>query len=192
MNKFTIHTVVKNYSRFPIERVWENAKDLEHVAFLHSNTNREFHLLYCGKDKNSPFEYDIMVYRAVRKFFFLRFNAFGFRRIIQNYQINQVEYVPALGITSALNSLLHPSDKIGYKTLMMDEIVMEVPRPIFWMKNRMIGALRRHTAIQCSEDEPFRERRVELHQRKIDLPFSVFNESAWTHLTSQFTETLSG
>jgi hypothetical protein len=190
MNHFTIHTVIRNYSRFPIDKVWENAKDLEHVAFLHSNTNKEFHLLYNGKEKNSPFEYDILVYRARRKLFFLSFTAFGFRRIIQDHQINQVEYIPLLRITSALNSLLHPSDKPDFKTLMMDEIVMEIPKPLSWLKNYFIRALRRHTAIQCSEDEPFRERRVEIGKRKITLPFSLFNESAWTRLTNQFAENL--
>jgi hypothetical protein len=186
--KATLHTTVRNYSRFPIDIVWENAKDLEHVAFLHAKTNKAFYLLHVGKEPGSNFEYDIMIYRTVRRFFFLTFHTFGFRKIVSQYQIPQMEYVPLLGMTTALNSMLISTTNHETPTLLLDEIVMEVPRHLRFLKNYLVKALQRHTAIQCREDEPFRERRALLKAKDIKLPFSIFSESQWTELCGQFKE----
>jgi hypothetical protein len=183
--------VIKNRSRFPIDIVWENAQDLEHVAFLHSRTNKEFHLLYAGKGKDSAFEYDIMIYRAKRRLlYFFSFQSFGFRKIIADYNIRQVEYIPLFGTTSSLNSLLFKTDDPEYPTLMLDEVVMEVPWVLVLLKGLVIRLLRRHTRIQCSEDEPFRERRALLRLKGIKLPYRIFNESAWERLCLKFEEQL--
>jgi hypothetical protein len=192
MKTRTIRTEIKNYSRFDIDLVWENAQDIEHLAFLHSATNDQFHLLHSSRQENSRFAYDVLIYRAVRKFFFFKFNAFGFRMILKDYQIQQVEYIPALHITQALNSLLRQNQDKEFPTEMLDEVVMEVPPIFFWLKRRLIAALKRHTAIQCAQDEPFRQRRKELKERKINIPFSLFNESAFLRLTRQFANGGSG
>lgn len=189
MNKarHIIRTVIKNRSRFPIDIVWENAQDLEHVQFLHSRTNKEFHLLYAGKENNSAFEYDIMIYRAKRRLlYFFSFESIGFRRIITDYNIHQVEYIPLFATTSSLNSLLVKSDDPEYPTLMVDEVVMEVPRLLFLLKHWVIKSLHRHARIQCSEDEPFRERRALLRGKGITLPFRIFNDSVWERLCAKF------
>ncbi len=190
MKKTLLQTEVKNFSRHAIDFVWENAKDLEHVAFLHANTNKAFKLLFVGSSKKSDHEYDVMVYRTKRRFYFLSFETFGFRKIVDTYQIHQIEYIPLLGITSALNSLLFRTSESNYPTLMLDEVVMEMP---FWLaplKPYFSRALKRHTAIQCSEDEPFRERRSVLKNRGIELPFSIFNQTQYSELTSLFSAKL--
>jgi len=193
MNKprHSIRTVIQNRSRFPIDIVWENAQDLEHVAFLHSSTNKEFHLLYAGKEKESAYEYDILVYRAKRRlFYFFSFQSFGFRRIVAEYNIHQVECIPLFSTISSLNSLLLKSDDPEYPTLMVDEVVMEVPWFFVFLKTWIIRSLHRHARIQCSEDEPFRERRALLQRKGINLPFRIFNESAWDRLCGKFEERL--
>ena len=187
--KITFSAQIKNYSRYDIDLVWENAKDLEHVAFLHSRTNKKFTLLFAGKMSENEHEYDVMVYRTERKFHFLTFETFGFRKIVDRYNIHQLEYIPLLGITSCLNSLLFRSGDANRPTLMLDEVVWEMPAWFKPLKNYFINALRRHTKFQCEEDEPFRARRQELAERQIRLPLSVFNRSQLETLSSLFTLT---
>lgn len=183
-----LHTVVKNYSRYPIDTVWENAQDLEHVSVLHPDTNETFTLLFAAPDPGSSHAYDTLIYTATRKllFGFARLRTFGFRRIIRRYNLHQVEFIPRLGVYSALNSLVFPSDREGYQTMLFDEVVMDVPRPFLFMEKQITESLQRHTRIQCEQDEAFRARRVELAARGIDLPLSVFNRSAFQRLTEQF------
>lgn len=178
---------IKNLSRYPIESVWENAKDLEHVAYLHARTNHSFHLLYQGKLTERGHEYDVMVYRTRRKFHFLTFETFGFRKIISEHNIHQLEYIPWLGITSCLNSLLFKNNDPKFPTVMVDEVVWEMPKIFAPLKNYFISALRRHTKLQCEEDEPFRARRCELRERGIKLPFSVFSIAKLDELSRLFT-----
>jgi hypothetical protein len=187
-----IHTVLRNYSRYPRDVVWENAQDLEHVNFLHRNTNADFRLIAVTRDKESPYEYDSMVYEATRKVKFFRLRAFGFRRIVRDYNIHQIEHLPVLGVRSALNSLLLESGDPAKPTLMMDEVVMEVPRALSWLKGYILRSLARHAATQCEEDEPFRERRVQLREHGINLPFRLFSEPLESVLTRHFTQDLNG
>lgn len=182
-----IRTVIRNRSRFPIDIVWENAQDLEHVQFLHARTNKEFELLYAGREPGSAFEYDIMIYRAKRRLlYFFSFESIGFRRIVAERNIHQIECIPLFGTTSSLNSMLFKSDDPEYPTLMVDEVVMDVPRILLPMKHWIIKSLHRHAKIQCAEDEPFRERRVLLRSKGIALPFRIFNESVWNRLRGKF------
>src|SRR5262249_42864766 len=139
-------------------------------------------------DPGSTNVYDTLIYTATRKllFGFARLQTFGFRRIIRKYNIHQVEYLPHLDVTSALNSLVFPSDQAGYQTLLFDEIVMEVPRPFMFMQKHVERSLQRHAGTQCAQDEPFRERRVELARRGVNTPLSFFSESVFDRLTAQF------
>ena len=191
MSKHTIQTVVKNYSRYPIDFVWENAQDLEHVGFLHPKTNAEFFLLFHGKSNDSKNEYDTLIYRTRRRLlYFFKIQTFGFRKIISQYNIHQVEYIPFFKTTSSLNSLLIKNNDPEFPTLMKDEIVMEVPFILKKLEHWIKKSLQRHATIQCGEDEPFRERRTELAKRGIKFPFRLYNESAFTRLTRQFAEHL--
>jgi hypothetical protein len=188
MKTVTIQTQVKNFSRYPIDLVWENAKDLEHVGFLHGNTNKFFKLLHVEPDPSGRHEYGMMVFRTLRRFHFLSFGTFGFRKIISKYNLYQMEYIPLIGMTIALNSVLKPNPDPEFPTLMLDEVVLELPRPLAFLGHYMARGLQRHTSIQCAEDEPFRARRQLLQSRKINFPFSIFNLSQWHELTSKFTE----
>lgn len=186
MKTISIRIVLKNYSKFPIDTVWENAKDLEHVGFLHSNTNAFFQLLHVEKSKDSPHEYDTMVYRTVRKLKFLRFNGSGFRKIISEFNIRQVEYVPFLKIYTCLNSLLFVNPNPNYPTVMVDEVVLIVPWYLGFLSEFFRKSLLRHTRIQCLEDEPFRARRTLLKSKGIKLPFSLFNQTFLEEIAPQF------
>jgi hypothetical protein len=185
-----IHTQVENLSRYPVDIVWENAKDLEHVGFLHGRTNKFFNLLHVEQDPTGAHEYSLMIFRTLRRFHFLSFDTFGFRKIVSRYNIHQMEYIPILRTTIALNSVLRPNPDPKFPTLMIDEVVMEVPFFLAPFKNYLIRALKRHTAIQCSEDEPFRERRQLLKEKGIHFPFSIFNPSQFSHLTQKFKESV--
>ena len=191
MKTTLLKTRIKNLSRYSIDIVWENAKDLEHIAYLHGKTNKFFQLMYVGSDPIGPQEYDVLIYRSVRKLFFLRINTFGFRRIISEYNIHQVEYIPLLGVTSALNSLLFRGGDSEFPTVMVDEVVMEMPTWMGFLKPYFKRAVKRHAAIQCQEDETFRERRQVLKKRGINLPFSLFNKSQSDKITKNFTDQLS-
>lgn len=177
-----VRTVVENRSRFPIEVVWENAQDLEHVGFLHANTNRAFELMHHARAPGSQFTYDTMVYRSKRKLFCFSISSFGFRRIVDTYNLHQVEHIPLLGITSFLNSQLVPTGDAEFPTLMRDEVIMEVPRILYPMRKYLAAALKRHATIQCAEDEPFRARRTELARRGIHMPYRIFFESTYEKL----------
>lgn len=190
MRSITIRMTIENFSRFPIDTVWENAKDLEHVAFLHSHTNKAFELLHVEKSQISPHEYDVMVYQGLRKFYFTKIRAFGFRKIISKYNIHQVELIPLLSMKSALNSMLFSNLDPQFPTRMVDEVILEVPFFLAPLRSFLRQALKRHATIQCQEDEPFRERRELLKSRKISLPFSIFNESLMQRLTKQFEQTV--
>ena len=187
----TIHTVIKNYSRYPRDIVWENAQDIEHVSCLHSRTNKSFDLLYAGKESGSRYQYDTLIYKTTRRVYFLTIHTFGFRRILSDYHIQQIEHIPLLGVTSALNSLLRETENSEYPTMLLDEVVMEVPPIMAWFKKYIIKSLQRHTAIQCQEDETFRERRFLLQQKEIKLPFRIFNQSTYSLLCAQFRESIS-
>ncbi len=180
-----IQTKVVNYSKYAKDLVWENAQDLEHVSVLHPNTNAYFEMLFCESFKKTS-EYDVMIYRAKRKLLFITFHSFGFRRIVSKYNLHQVEYIPWLGITSALNSLLYDSDKEGYSTKMVDEVVLKVPNWLYLLKSYFVKSLARHAAIQCQEDEPFRERLEVLAKRGIKMPYRSFSVSTFEELTSRF------
>ena len=119
-----------------------------------------------------------------------RLKAFGFRRIVADYQIRQIERLPALGVRSALNSMLLESGDPERPTLMVDEVVMEVPRLLAPLKGYILRSLARHAATQCAEDEPFRARRWELRQRGIGLPFRIFGVAVEETLMQHFREAL--
>jgi len=186
MSKIHIQTTIRNYSRYPIQIVWENAQDLEHVAYLHSRTNRFFEMLYAGNESGSKYEYDVLVYRTVRKFYFPGISTFGLRRIVGEHNIYQIEHIPLLGMTTALNSMLVPNSDPEFPTIMVDEVVIEIPRWMSFMKSFLLKTMHRHAGIQFSEDEPFRERRQILQRRKISLPFSLFNRTRFDQLTEKF------
>ena len=111
---------------------------------------------------------------------------------MSDYNIHQVEYLPLLGVTSALNSQLLETGDPEYPTLLRDEIVMDVPRPIYWLRHWLSKSLARHARIQCRQDEPFRARRAELRLRGIHLPYRIYFESEYARLSSMFKQTLSG
>ncbi len=186
MKTISIRVVLKNYSKYPIDTVWENAKDLEHVGYLHSNTNAFFQLLHVEKGKDCPHEYETMIYRTVRKLKFLRFSGSGFRKIISKYNIRQLEYVPLLKMHTCLNSLLFSNPDPNFPTLMVDEVVLVVPWYMGFLSGFFKKSLQRHTRIQCQEDEPFRERRVLLKNKGIQFPYSVFHQPFWEQIASQF------
>lgn len=190
MKSTILKTHIKNLSRYPIDIVWENAKDLEHVALLHGKTNEFFQLMYVGADPIGPHQYDILIYRSIRKLFFLKFNTYGFRRIMSEFNIHQVEYIPLLGVTSALNSLLFRGSDTEFPTVMVDEVVMELPVWMAILKPYFTRLLKRHATIQCQEDEPYRKRRLDLKKRGINLPFSLFNKSHSDKISKNFTEQL--
>ena len=187
--KFRLHLNLENRSRFPIDIVWENAKDLEHVATLHRKTNKAFELLYVGRESQLH-EYDVMFYQSLRRLVIFPLHSFGFRKIQSVYNLVQIECIPLLGLTVVLNSLLKPLDNLDYPTQLVDEVVIEGP---FWMKffSPLIArSLRRHTQIQCQEDESYRERRNELVQRGIRLPYRLYSSSRMERISALFKEKL--
>ena len=99
--KHTIRTVIKNWSKYSRDLVWKNALDLEHVTVLHPHTNAEFHLL--GAFPEGSEAYETMVYRSKRRWFFLRINTFGFRKVVSSYQLWQMEYLPIFGMIMDVN-----------------------------------------------------------------------------------------
>ena len=187
MKKFTIHTRVENKSRYPIELVWENAQDLEHVGYLHARTNSGFRLLFHESLPNSPYVYDRLIYEGKRKIRGLfSIASFGFRKIIAANNLHQFEVIPALGWTSFLNSqLLETGDK-EFPTMMRDDLIIELPvifKPLRgWIEKSVV----RHARFQCEEDEPFRARRQLLHDKGIRLPLKIFNESEFTKFSRHF------
>ena len=180
---------LQNHSKYSKDIVWKNALDLEHVTSLHSLTNAEFCLMGAYPESND--DYEVLIYRSTRKLFCLRLNSFGFRKVVAKYQLAQVEYVPLLRVTTALNSLLRDSKDPGFETDLIDEIVVELPwflRPFAWVFRR---SLARHARIQCAEDEPFRQRLNELKEKGISFPYRKFAVPTFEVMFAQFRETLS-
>jgi hypothetical protein len=181
-----IRTICRNYSSYPRDVVWDNAQDLEHVPFLHQSTNAWFRMLGVTRAADSEFEYDTMMYEARRKVKFLRISTFGFRRIVRKFNLHQLEYIPLLRVTSALNSLLFETGDAQRPTLLLDEVIMDVPRWMMPLRGMLQRSLQRHAATQCGEDEPFRQRLVELQGRGIKMPYRLFAEATESQLTSLF------
>lgn len=173
MRRVQFHYVIKNYSRYSIDAVWENAQDLEHVSRLHSRTNRFFEIL--GVNSKGVRPYDAMTFRTQRRLFCFGLPTIGYREIFRDYQLQQIEYIPFLGIKVVLNSVLKRSKNPDFLTELCDEVVIEVPFYFSFLKGYFLKSLKRHTRIQCEEDEPFRERRKVLADRGIRLPFSLFS-----------------
>ena len=178
--RFTYRTEIRNVSAWPLEIVWENAQDLEHVATLHRRTNYAFELLDVEPSRDGATPYVAMTFMVKRKLFgLLPIVNFGFRRIVGPGEIRQIDVNPTLGVTTALWSSLerHPDD--ARKTILVDRLEITMP----WILRPFAGlfdaALRRHTRLQCLEDERFRARRHELRERGIDLPFTLLNRSLW-------------
>lgn len=171
---------IRNFSKYPISLVWENAQDLEHVAHLHPRTNSEFELLYSFRYPNSSFAYDFLSFRTKRKALgFLPISTFGIRRIVKEAELHQLETIPLLGIKVALVSRLEIAEENPYQTVLVDSVTIQMPRFLYPLRNFLEENLRRHTRIQCEEDEPFRQRRLELNKRGIHLPFRLFRDSWW-------------
>lgn len=187
MNKksLLLHTTLRNKSRFPIDSVWENAMDLEHVGMLHSRTNHDFEVFYSGSEgegRDPEFPYRVLSYWCSRKLFFFRFQTVGFRKILRRYQLHQVEYLPLFRLTIVLNSVVRRDPEDPEHTLLIDEVVIYSPDWVErffgrWLSPWLKRSLTRHTRIQCSEDEPFRERRQLLKSKGIELPYRLFFES---------------
>jgi hypothetical protein len=187
----TFRVICRNYSRYARGIVWENAQDLEHVTYLHRRTNAAFRILGVTKIPGSAFEYDTFAYESTRKVLSLfRVKSFGFRRIVRPYQMHQTETIPIFGVTSALNSLLLETGDPARPTLLLDEVVVTVRGPLQWFEGFLRKSLQRHAAIQCAEDEPFRERRTQIAERGIKLPYTLLREPVETTLTSQFVHSL--
>lgn len=178
--RYTYRTEIRNVSAWPIEIVWENAQDLEHVATLHRTTNYGFEILEMrpGRDGQSP--YESMTFMVKRRLFgVLPIVNFGVRRIVAFGEIRQVDVNPTFGVTTALWSSLerHPEDPS--RTILVDRLEISMPRLLRPFVGVFEAALKRHTRRQCAEDETFRARRHELRERGIHLPFSLLNPSLW-------------
>ncbi len=175
---FTFQVTLRNYSAWPIDIVWENAVDLEHVAFLHRDTNYGFELLDVRPDPRGRFLYDSMTFIAKRKLLGIVPSVnFGHRWIADMYEIWQIDQNPLLGITTCLRSTLEPNPQDPAKTDMVDYVTITAPGLLKPFRRLLEAALRRHTRIQCQQDESFRARRAELRARGINLPPSLFNAS---------------
>jgi hypothetical protein len=178
--RFTFRTEIRNVSAWPIEIVWENAQDLEHVAILHRRTNYGFELLDVTPARHGWAPYESMIFMVKRKLFgVVPIVNFGFRRIVGPREIWQVDINPTFNVTTALWSTLerHPADPA--RTVLVDRLEITGPRIMRPFVRLFERALRRHTRMQCLEDESFRARRFELRQRGIDLPPSILNQSFW-------------
>jgi hypothetical protein len=176
---YTFTVVIRNHSDWPIDIVWENAQDLEHVACLHGNTNYGFRLIDVQPGRDG-LAYEAMTFMVRRRLFgFVPVTNFGFRRITGPFEICQIDASPALGITTALRSRLERNAGDPAKTDLVDTVEITVPRFLKPLRGILEVALRRHTRIQCEEDEAFRARRHELRDRGIHLPYSVLNRSLW-------------
>jgi hypothetical protein len=178
MKTITLQHTTENKSQYERDLVWENAQDLEHVEYLHNKTNYAFTLMSYEIDPDKEYAYSSLVFMVKRKIFrILPITTFGYRKIKCKYEIIQLEYSPFLGLTSILHSTLVQDPENNAKTLLIDHVTMNIPiilRPLTWLIPKMLD---RHTRIQSAEDESFRERRLELQQRNIKLPLSIFNKS---------------
>ena len=176
MKPFEFQVALRNRSDWPIDLVWENAQDLEHVAFLHRRTNVRFRLLDVVPCPRGERPYGRLTYLVVRRLFgFLPVTVFGFRRIAGDFEIHQVDISPLLGVTTALRSRLEQDPSDPSKTLLLDDVTVSMPALLRPLRTWVEAALRRHTRIQCAEDEPYRARRHDLRERGIRLPASLLN-----------------
>jgi hypothetical protein len=170
--------VSSNMSNYSPELVWENAQDMEHVGTLHSNTNEAFRIINLSRLKNSEFLYEQLSYSATRKLMgFLPMNTFGYRKILKKFHLLQVEYNPLLNMKTQLISTIEPHKDDPKKSWMIDYVTVSVPFFLLPAKKIIISALKNHAKTQCLEDEEFRQRRLELLDRKIHLPLSIFDET---------------
>ena len=155
----TFKVVSSNLSNYSMDLVWENAQDMEHVGTLHANTNIDFKIMNLAKHDNSPFLYDQLSYIAVRKFFgFIPVQNFGYRKIVSKYKILQAEFSPLLNMQTRLISTIKPHEDED-KCWMVDYVEVHVPWYGYLLKGLIEKGIKRHTKIQCLEDEGFRERR---------------------------------
>ena len=184
-NKFNLK--ISNESNYDADIVWENAQDLEHINFLHKNTNFDYQTLYAKPSKNKDFAYDLLFFKSIRKLAkFLPITSFGFRKIIKKYEIWQTEWSPLIKTRVSLKSTIEPVGKKYKKTQLIDYIQVEAPYITKLIKNRMISELENHARIQCLEDEDFRMRRQNLKNRGINQPLRFFNEPEWEKIFENF------
>ena len=184
-------TTVRTYSKFPIGLCWEVSFDLEHVAFLHRNTNRSFTLLYVDSEPDSKHIYDTLIYRATRRVLkYFSMNTIGFRKVISEYAIHQVEYLPLLRTTIATNCILNATDNPAYPCELLNEVVIDGPWFLYMLRRLVTKALARHQGIQNQEDETMRERMTVLRERGVVKPYSVLNRSTFDTLCGRFEECL--
>ena len=121
-----------------------------------------------------------MIFLVKRKLFGLvPVTTYGFRRIVGRFEIWQIDVSPLFGVTTALRSSLVPDETDPARTVLLDDLEITMPRILKPFQRVLEAALRRHTRLQCAEDETFRARRVELKSRGIHLPPSILNRSAW-------------
>jgi hypothetical protein len=175
----TVRIEIANESAWPIDIVWENAQDLEHVATLHRGTNDAFEILEIRPGRDGQ-PYESMTFLVKRRLFgVLPVVTFGVRRIVGFGEIRQVDLTPTFGVSTALWSSLerHPDDPS--RTILRDRIEISVPRLLRPFVGVFEAALRRHTRRQCEEDETFRARRHELRERGIHLPYSLLGRPLW-------------
>jgi hypothetical protein len=176
----TLKTIIRNKSAWPIDVVWENAQDLEHVATLHGRTNYSFQLLDVRRSKDARLPYESLIFAATRRMFgLLPVTSFGFRRIVGEHEIWQMDVSPLLRLTTALRSTLERDPEDPEKTILVDYVTITVPSALKPLGGLIVKALERHTRLQCEEDETFRARRVELKKRGINLRPSILATPAW-------------
>ena len=187
MQKVTLKMTLTNISKFSIDFVWENAQDMEHIGFLHTKTNYSFRLFNVEPDKSRMFLYLSLAYIVKRKFLsFIPLNTFGYRKIINKYEIWQVEVCPALGFRTFLKSTLIKNAANPEFTNMVDHVEITIPIILRPLTPLFIWSLKRHAKTQCEEDEPFRMRRKELHERGLYLPPSILQKSIWEEATENY------
>ena len=184
MRPHTFDVVSANTSRYPIDLVWENAQDLEHVPYLHRATNSAFWMLYAEPDPTGRHPYQSMVFMVRQDAWLPSCHILGVRRIAGEREIWQMERNPLLRVETRLRSTLERNRDNPEYTDLVDYVRVTVPSALRPLETLLAAALRRHTRIQCDQDESFRARRLELRERGIDLPLSLFNGPAWDESTA--------
>jgi len=178
INKKKLLTVVcKNRSSYNRDFVWENAQDLEHLPTLHRSTNSDIKLLHHVKTDGLGLVYDELVFSAKRRFGILTFRSFGVRRIVTDYKLVQIESFPRLGIQYRLTSGVEEDPQDCGKSILSDQV------EIFWfsfckiLRPLLKKRIQLHARRQNQEDESYRERRADLKQRGLNIPFSILNKT---------------
>jgi len=183
----SIRCTITNRSDYPIDFVWENAQDMEHIGFLHRNTNFDFSIVDLEPDLSNKFLYQSLSYLVKRKMLgFLPLNTFGHRKIISKYELWQVEYCPFLGISTFLRSTLKANSKNPDHTDMIDYVEIFTPSIYKYFGPIFTWSLKRHARKQCLEDEPFRMRRKELYDRNLNIPPSILQKTIWEKVTNNY------